>query len=409
EAWLMKELDGGVDSMLAVNNTLAPSVLTLKNSSGGDSAVLFLYPKESCIRWSLNGTNQDSTSISPYSMTNYFFPFYRNKILSFASLRSVIPESGPLNGLYYGSYYMAPESTVHLCLVNTNTLGIYPSTCVDDNDTVHYCFFLRDTCWHIQWAFSDTAVRDTTMLSSNARRGVMHLDGDTLIQVVYEDTSGSIRIMEWEPGTDPENAFRYIIAEASGNWQYAYPDIQGNVAVAIKRKRITPSFYDTTFLVLIQERRGPPPYGWDVIPIDTTTRYLYSWPHLSPDLSYIVWTAYTNDTGRGKVLWKQLGGQQASFPLRPAFALYAPYPSPSKSKMTVQFLIPGPEEYALRLYDVAGRRVATLAEGRGEAGLYTLTWFGTNENGSVLPAGVYFLRLTYGDSKKDVKKVVWMR
>ena len=44
------------------------------------------------------------------------------------------------------------------------------------------------------------------------------------------------------------------------------------------------------------------------------------------------------------------------------------------------------------LYDALGRRVATLYEGELSAGTHALAF-----DGSVLPAGVYVVRLTAGD------------
>ncbi|MGC8894392.1 MAG: T9SS type A sorting domain-containing protein, partial [candidate division WOR-3 bacterium] len=63
---------------------------------------------------------------------------------------------------------------------------------------------------------------------------------------------------------------------------------------------------------------------------------------------------------------------------------------------------------SLALYDIMGRRVSTLYNGK-EPGLHILSWAGTGEDGSPLPAGVYFLRLTHGSNKSAVRKVIWMR
>ncbi|MEO0257666.1 MAG: T9SS type A sorting domain-containing protein, partial [candidate division WOR-3 bacterium] len=107
---------------------------------------------------------------------------------------------------------------------------------------------------------------------------------------------------------------------------------------------------------------------------------------------------------------KEGQGGPASLPgeLTPPFALYAPYPNPAKGKLTIQFSVPSGANTSLVLYDIMGRRVSNLYQGN-EPGLHILTWDGTGDNGSSLPAGVYFLRLTHGSGRSAVRKVVWMR
>jgi predicted outer membrane repeat protein len=51
----------------------------------------------------------------------------------------------------------------------------------------------------------------------------------------------------------------------------------------------------------------------------------------------------------------------------------------------------------LSIYDVAGRHVRTITKGSRPAGRYATTWDGRNGEGSTLPPGVYFCRLTAGE------------
>jgi flagellar hook assembly protein FlgD len=57
------------------------------------------------------------------------------------------------------------------------------------------------------------------------------------------------------------------------------------------------------------------------------------------------------------------------------------------------------------VYDVAGRRVATIAEGRYPAGAHPLRWDGGTEGGGVAPAGVYFIRIVAGPDRVTRKAV----
>src|SRR5690606_15244432 len=68
-------------------------------------------------------------------------------------------------------------------------------------------------------------------------------------------------------------------------------------------------------------------------------------------------------------------------------------PNPFRGEATVTLTLPHPAEVEVAVYDVLGRRVATLASGHYGAGHHALTL----EAGH-LPAGVYVVRVTAGDA-----------
>lgn len=69
--------------------------------------------------------------------------------------------------------------------------------------------------------------------------------------------------------------------------------------------------------------------------------------------------------------------------LRPA----APNPFTSSTRM--DYSMPQPGAASLTVYDVTGRRVATLFEGVASAGPHSATWDGRATNGRLAPVGVY--------------------
>jgi subtilisin family serine protease len=75
-----------------------------------------------------------------------------------------------------------------------------------------------------------------------------------------------------------------------------------------------------------------------------------------------------------------------------AFALSRPAPNPTPGRMRVEFAVPHEAAVELGLYDMQGRRVATLAEGTLSAGRHQAVWNGVAA-GRPAPAGIYFLRL----------------
>jgi alpha-tubulin suppressor-like RCC1 family protein len=68
-------------------------------------------------------------------------------------------------------------------------------------------------------------------------------------------------------------------------------------------------------------------------------------------------------------------------------------PNPFAAQATMRFDLPTPGRVALAVYDAAGRKVSTLADGAFEAGKFVRSWDGRNDGGTRVAAGVYFVRL----------------
>ncbi|HLA64689.1 MAG TPA: T9SS type A sorting domain-containing protein, partial [Rhodothermales bacterium] len=77
-----------------------------------------------------------------------------------------------------------------------------------------------------------------------------------------------------------------------------------------------------------------------------------------------------------------------------AAALDAVAPNPTASGTTVTFSLPESMPVRLTVYDVIGRRIATLAEGARGAGVHTVTWTAAG-----VPSGVYTVVLEAGATR----------
>jgi FlgD Ig-like domain/PKD domain len=75
-----------------------------------------------------------------------------------------------------------------------------------------------------------------------------------------------------------------------------------------------------------------------------------------------------------------------------AFALGPPRPSPSAGPVALEFAVPRAAQVRLRVMDVQGRAVRTLAAGPYEAGRHVVTWDGLSSQGRAR-AGLYFVWL----------------
>ena len=89
-----------------------------------------------------------------------------------------------------------------------------------------------------------------------------------------------------------------------------------------------------------------------------------------------------------------------------AFELGQNSPNPFRPSTTIRFALPAQRDVELRVFDVTGRAVKTLAQGAMGPGVHTLQWNGDDDHGSRLSSGVYFYRLTAGTDRAQRKMVI---
>lgn len=80
------------------------------------------------------------------------------------------------------------------------------------------------------------------------------------------------------------------------------------------------------------------------------------------------------------------------------FALAQNYPNPFREETHITFEVPQPAWVSLTVYDMLGRAVRVLIEGKQPGGTHTVIWDGNNEAGSPIPPGIYFYQIQVGPS-----------
>jgi hypothetical protein len=79
------------------------------------------------------------------------------------------------------------------------------------------------------------------------------------------------------------------------------------------------------------------------------------------------------------------------------------YPNPLNPSTRIVFELPRSQDVSLVIYDVRGRRVRQLLRGPKIAGSHIVEWDGKNDDGEILPSGVYLYELIAGDSRRTGK------
>lgn len=86
--------------------------------------------------------------------------------------------------------------------------------------------------------------------------------------------------------------------------------------------------------------------------------------------------------------------------------LHQNYPNPFREQTTLRYAVPEEMDVRLEVYDLLGRRVETLVDGRMTAGVHTLQWSGDTRSGQQLASGTYLVRLQAGDQMRTMKMVL---
>ncbi|MDD5088097.1 MAG: T9SS type A sorting domain-containing protein [bacterium] len=116
---------------------------------------------------------------------------------------------------------------------------------------------------------------------------------------------------------------------------------------------------------------------------------------LDPGYYYSQWMLITNDPNEDTLYWPVrlhvLGVAGADVPssaLPAAFELSPPYPNPFNAVTTIRYGLPRACDVRLELFNLMGQKVATLVNGRAEAGYRSVQW-----NAQNVASGVYICEL----------------
>ena len=129
---------------------------------------------------------------------------------------------------------------------------------------------------------------------------------------------------------------------------------------------------------------------------------MYIWYKDQPSLSagtqrYVTFTAIRT----------HIGTEERHEPSPVIATLCKSYPNPFLNITTIKYnLIGNNIQVSLKIYDITGKLVRTLVNETRNLGVHTTQWDGKDDSGNQVTAGVYFCRLTAGDSISNSKLIV---
>jgi FlgD Ig-like domain len=84
-------------------------------------------------------------------------------------------------------------------------------------------------------------------------------------------------------------------------------------------------------------------------------------------------------------------------------------PNPFNSTVQIEMTLPESGHLTMRVFNVIGQEIATIANSGMTAGTHTLSWDSLNDSGASVPSGIYFVHATVPGSLTEIQKVVLIR
>jgi hypothetical protein len=289
------------------------------------------------------------------------------------------------------SYYNG-SSWEHEVVDDDHMTGEFTSIALDSSERPHISYYRwwDETVKYAHYTGSSWVIEDLDNVGSS---------GDwTSIAI---DTSDNPHISYYDSDT---NDLMYAYHDGSSWTIETVPDVVGNpgrdLSLALDASdnphisyangyKLKYAYYDgSTWNIEVVDTVSDPSYLTTSIALDSSGNPHISYYDDGPDNLFY---AYYVDTGI----------EDGDTPTTPTgFALHPAVPNPSDGSATIGFALPYACELELALYDVKGRKIATLAEGSYQPGEYSATV-------DDLSSGVYIYEIKadeFNDSKKMVVK-----
>ncbi len=90
------------------------------------------------------------------------------------------------------------------------------------------------------------------------------------------------------------------------------------------------------------------------------------------------------------------------------FTILSQFPNPFNSTTNIKLKIIFPQDIDITVYDILGRKIATIFSGNLTNGIYEYSWNGTNTNNEMVSSGVYYITAV-SDNRQEWKKITLVK
>lgn len=101
----------------------------------------------------------------------------------------------------------------------------------------------------------------------------------------------------------------------------------------------------------------------------------------------------------GEIIFDEIGEKDVP----EYFSMQQNYPNPFNPVTNISYTLPVGIEVLLEIYNISGEKIRTLVDEYHIAGTHTVSWDGTNNNGAIVPSGIYIYKIqagNYSESKR---------
>jgi Secretion system C-terminal sorting domain len=196
---------------------------------------------------------------------------------------------------------------------------------------------------------------------------------------MVEDGNNGVYVFWWEYDLD-DSALLYTHIAADGS--YAKPEYSGSGLY------LTDAVYNQEELYVTSDEEG------GVLAVWNDFRGRYGETPVDD-----VYAMRINDTVLGIARQNIAAGS-------PSWELYPVYPNPFNPSTHISFTLAASADVKIQVFDLLGRRVATLVDEMRIAGSHSTIWNGLNHSEIPAASGIYFIQMTAGDVVKTQKAIL---
>jgi hypothetical protein len=111
----------------------------------------------------------------------------------------------------------------------------------------------------------------------------------------------------------------------------------------------------------------------------------------------------------GKTQWHgPISVNTAALNIPDEYQLKQNYPNPFNPTTTIQYALPEDQHVQLEIFNTRGEKVKTLVNAFKAAGTFQIQWDGSDDQGTLMPTGLYFYKLKAG-SFQHIRKMLFTK